>query len=381
MVVLIYDRAHPALQGGAGGVTLWSRLCQIETIIAAQIGVECETIGMGRIMAETTRYSDKRLKDAFYAYVLLSEPVTFNTREVIAAVRAGYPGLSWTDKLDMDTTGTTGSIVIAPYFCGTADGAEPRMITLTSEPGRCVVSGWDDVLRKSYPVFPKGHEAVARHQTFLRITVESHDTTLAARFDAARRMTCFAAHFAALPACTGVYLPGADLVIPPGDCVGAAAMAVKGETPILHWITLVPTPLPDAANPLEWSVQSVGLAAFTGYEVFMPKVRMLPGEAAKWVYAAITMIMDRGHVFTDSDTMGMEGGDLRIRIRWMAEGKLGAQTDMWALFHPTHSSVDDVAIFGPHSRAPAPPGIDASNRGNPNSLRQKLYSLVAGGRR
>jgi hypothetical protein len=331
-------------------------------------------------MTETIRYSDKRRQDAFYAYVLLSEPVTFNTRDAITAVRTGYPGLTWTDKLDMNTTGTTGSIMLAPYFCGATDGAEPRMITLTSEPGRCAVQGWDSVLRKSYPIFPTGAEAVAGHRTFLRITVESHDTTLAARFDAARRMTCFAAVFARLPTCTGVYLPGADLIMSPGDCIRAAAMAIKGETPIMYWMTLVPTPLPDAANPLEWSVQSIGLAAFTGCEVFMPKVRMLPGEAAKWVYAAITMIMDRGHVFTDSDTMGVDGDDLRIRLRWMPEGKLGAQTDMWALFHPRHSAMDDVVVFGPHSRPPAPAGVDASLRGNPQSLRDKLYALVAGGR-
>lgn len=332
-------------------------------------------------MTESTRYSDKRLKGAFYAYVLLSEPVTFNTREVMAAMRAAYPGLTWTDKLDMNTNATTGQIVLAPYFCGATDGAEPRMITLTSEPGRCVVQGWDDVLRKSYPVFADGADAVTRHRTFLRITVESHDTTLAARFDAARRMNCLAAAFATLPACTGVYLPGADLIISPKDCIRAAAMAVKGETPIMHWMTLVPAPLPDAARPEGWAVQSVGLAAFTGFEVWMPKARMLPGEAATWVYTAITMIMDRGHVFTDSDTMGLEGDDLRIRLRWMPEGMHGAQTDMWVLFHPTLSTLDDVAAFGPRSRPPAPAGVNNQYRGNPNSLRNKLYALVAGGRR
>jgi hypothetical protein len=46
-------------------------------------------------MTTPERYSDKRLKDNFTAYVLLSERIQFRFPEIWEAVREDYPDLAW----------------------------------------------------------------------------------------------------------------------------------------------------------------------------------------------------------------------------------------------------------------------------------------------
>ena len=144
--------------------------------------------------------------------------------------------------------------------------------------------------------------------------------------------------------------------------------------------SLAHVPVPDGTDPVPVSAQSIGVAAFTGYELIMPVVPLPPGEVVQWVYAGTRMVLERGHEFRDSNTMGIEGDDLKIRIRHVPEGKHGAQTDMWALLHPK-SKVDEIKMFGPRTGMPPPPGFNNEFRGDEDSLRKRLYALVAGGRR
>ena len=96
-------------------------------------------------MADAERYSDKRLKDGFYASNLLSEPLQFRTGEILATVREGYPALVWTDSLNMDTPFDTSRFGLGVFFSQKSDVPEPSMTRLTCMPGKLEVN-WDDIL-------------------------------------------------------------------------------------------------------------------------------------------------------------------------------------------------------------------------------------------
>lgn len=323
------------------------------------------------------RYSEKRLADSFTVYVLFSDELEFLPSEILEAVREDYPGLSWTDELGFNMPIKTGTVGLGAFFSDDSEESEPRIVHMNSMPGRCDVD-WEPLFYKSRAIFPEAEDAVARHKTYLSITVGSVDSSLAARFDAARRATCLSSVFAKLPICTAVYFPSGDTVVKPENWVKAAETAMEAEVPIAEWITFGIEPVPDGKEPVPISVQTIGMAAFNGHEVLMPLVRAEPPEVVKWVFGATILLLEYGHEFKDSNTLGLEGEtDPKIRIRHMSEGMMDVQTDVWALIHP-NSTVDEIAVFGERTGTPPPPGYDNSVRGDPNSLKNKLYSFVAG---
>ncbi len=329
-------------------------------------------------MTKVERYSDTRLKNGFFAYILLSEPLQFRTGEILAAVREDYPSLVWTDSLNMDTPFDTNSFGLGVFFSQKSDVPEPSMTRLTSIKGLLEVN-WDDVLWKSRYTNPGGKAAVAAHVNHLCISLESVDSTLPARFDAARRLTCLAAVFAKLPTCTGVYLPSADQLVTPANWVTAADVAIKAEFPSLQWMSLAVNRFKDPGETDLVTVNTIGLAAFTGTEVAMPKTRLPAGDAAKWVHSAAVMLAQYGHKFVDGDTLGPDHLPDKVRLRFAPEGKHGMQTDTWVLFHP-NCMLDEMAMFGERSRPPAPAGVKNQIRGDEGWLGKKLYAFVAGGR-
>jgi hypothetical protein len=329
-------------------------------------------------MADAERYSDKRLKDGFYAYILLSEPLQFRTGEILAAVREDYPSLVWTDSLNMDTPFDTSQFGLGVFFSQKTDVPEPSMTRLTCIPGKLQVN-WDDILWKSRFTNPQGKAAVAAHVNHLCISLESVDSSLAARFDAARRLTCMAAVFAKLPTCLGVYFPSADQLVTPENWAKAADTALKAEFPSLQWMSLAVNRFAGPDDTEMTTVNTIGLAAFTGTEVVMAKTKLPPAEAVKWVHAAAVMLVELGHKFVDGDTLGPEGQPDRVRLRFAKEGLHGMQTDCWFLIHPD-SAVDEFELFGERSRPPAPKGVDNSIRSENGWLGKKLYAFVAGGR-
>lgn len=329
-------------------------------------------------MAEAERYSDTRLKNGFFAYILLSEPLQFRTGEILAAVNEDYPTLVWTDSLNMDTPFDTNSFGMGVFFSQKSDVPEPSMTRLTAVGGRLQVN-WDDVLWKSRYTTPDGKAAVAAHVNHLCISLASVDSTLPARFDAARRLTCLAAVFAKLPTCTGVYFPSADQLVTPANWVSAADTAIIAKFPSLQWISLAINRFADAGGDDLVTVNTIGLAAFNGTEIVMPKTRLPAGNAAQWVHAAAVMAVELGHRFVDGDTLGAKGLPDSFRLRFVPEGKHGMQTDCWFLIHPKFA-LDEFALFGERSRPPAPKGGDNSVRSDEGWLGKKLDAFVAGGR-
>lgn len=329
------------------------------------------------------RYSEKRLQDDFTAYVLFSEPLQGRVEEIFAAAAEDYPGVDWSTFQmggDMiDTRSVTLSTDLGMVGTGETSGNRGRT-TFMGHPGRCDVD-WPDIIGKSRIIFPEGGDAVARHTDYLSVSVgcPKGETSVAARFDAARRLTCLAAIFAKLPICLGVYFPNGDTLVTPENSVQAAATAMRGEIPVTEWMTIFVNFFEDAETPLPVTVSTIGLAAFNGHELVLPQARLAGPEAVKWIWCTVKMLLEAGHEFVDSNTLGVEGEGKPIRIRHLAEGDHGAQTDQWILIHET-SLVDEMKLFGPRTGTPPPPGYDNSIMRSYDDLKNKLYSYVAGGR-
>ncbi|PIE08778.1 MAG: hypothetical protein CSA74_00600 [Rhodobacterales bacterium] len=335
------------------------------------------------------RYSDKRLAEGFSVYVLFTEPVSFSNRDILDALREDFPELAWSDMVAeggitpgvLDGMHSTGEVLVTSLFPGGEEN-QPRMIPMLSTPGRCDID-WDHMCAKNRLTFPEAKAAVDRHRTYIHLMVNSVDDTLEARFDAARRATCIGAVFASLPVATAVYFPNGDTVVAPDKWVGAAKVALKGEVPFFQWINLGVEPVPDGQAPVPVTVQTIGVAAFTGHEMLLPLARIPPAEAAELVIGAAVLHLQYGNDFTDGDTLGPEDNpELKLRIRHAKEGLLGLQTDNWVFLHPKSVLAPrEEELFGKRPGMPPPPGMDLRNFGDPDSLRNKLYALVAGPRR
>jgi hypothetical protein len=328
-------------------------------------------------MADTAnapqRYSDKRLNDSFTAYVLLSEAIQFLPEEIFAAVAEDYPGLEWNLGLSVAPPFDSSKISIATYFGGNGPSALHGLISMISSPGPIGIP-MEEMIAKSRFVFPEARQAIATHSSCLSISVSSTDTSLPARFEAAKRMNCLTAVFAKLPTCKAIYFPSADVILPPHSWLDGANTAMKGEFPAFQWINYIISPygeIPPPGGQHTFTVSTIGCAAFNGHEICLPAVQMDRTEALKLVYAAIMMLLQYGNEFKDSDTMGDDPKTMKVRIRHWAEGVRGAQTDIWTLFHPS-SVLDDIALFGARTGKPPPPGFDNSTSGQEGWLRQRL---------
>ncbi|MEL6169878.1 MAG: hypothetical protein AAFR35_14410 [Pseudomonadota bacterium] len=334
-------------------------------------------------MTETAeRYSETRIKDSFTAYVLFSEPLRGTISEVMAAVSDDYPGLDWSsEQLGQDVFDTRGVTLSTDLSGMSRSDLTPRGRTsFIGSPGRCEID-WAPIIGKARFIFPDAQAAVDRHTDYLSVSVDSPsgDTSIAARFDAARRVTCIAAVLAKLPTALGVYFPNGDTLVTPENWVKAAETAMKGEVPLEAWVTFFLAFFDAPPEPLPVTVSTVGVAAFTGHEIVLPKARLEPVEAVKYVYGAGYLLLQAGHEFVDSDTLGVEGGAEKLRIRHVQEGRFEAQTDQWVLIHPS-SGIDDVEMFGERSRKPPPPGTANEIMNSPDTLKNRLYSFVSGAR-
>ncbi len=321
------------------------------------------------------RYSEKRVSESFTIYVLFSEPLEATFSELIEAAAEDYPGLDWTHENVGTEKINTRDVTMAVDFSIT----DPKKggLRIVGMPGRCEFD-WQPVIGNSCLIFPNGNIAVDRHTDHMSITVNSpkDDTSVAARFDAARRMTCLGAVLAKLPIALGVYFPNGDTLVQPHKWVEAADTAMKGEIPVLEWMTLFVSRFDEPPMPLPVTVSTIGLAAFNGHEIVMPRARMDPGEAAHWVYCTVRMLLEADNVFVDGDTLGVEAGKKPIRIRHVKEGTHDAQTDQWCLLHAS-SDIDEAKLFGPRPRPPAPEGYDNSQMANFDTLKNKLYAFHA----
>ena len=334
------------------------------------------------------RYSDKRMSEDFTAYVLFSEPLEGTFGEIIAAAAEDYAGLDWDHQaLGPDRINTRGVTLCVDFGSESPTRGSVKMIGV---PGPCDVS-WDDTYLKNRLVFPHAKDVVGRHTDHLSISVSSArgdgsaETLFARRFDAVRKLTCLVAVLAKLPITTAVYFPNGDTLLPPSVWEKAAEDAMKGEIPLLGWINFVVNAFDEPPEPLPITVSTIGLAAFNGHEIIMPRMRMLWPKAMEFAHVTTRMLIEGDHTFADSNTLGHEAGKPEFRIRHAAEGRQlrfpdgihRPQTDQWWLFHET-CDLDDIDIFGPRTGKPPPPGYDNSIHGDMDRLKKSLYRFHAG---
>lgn len=124
-------------------------------------------------------------------------------------------------------------------------------------------------------------------------------------------------------------------------------------------------------------VGSIGCAAFDGHAVLMPTARVAPMTGARYVASAVKTMPERGHQCRDGDTLGFGPDPAPRRVRRAVEGRFGNQTDARALVPPQFIR-DEIAVFGPRAMQPAPDGSVRKERGDPASLKRRLYAVVAG---
>ncbi len=314
------------------------------------------------------RYTEKRLNEDFTVYILFEDQLEASFAEVLDAAAEDYPALDWTFSPLGPFPINTRQPTIAVDTTG--------QVKIIGMPGRCDVD-WTHAVHHARLTFPQAEEVIARHTDYIGITFTGPegDTSTPARFRAAQYMTCLSAVLAKLPIASAVYFPSATAIMPPERWVRAADQAVEGKVPVLEWITFAIHAFDEPPEPLPITVSTIGLAAFLGRELVMPRVRLPFPEAVTFMCGASSMVLDADHTFRDGDTMGLSSDDKAFRIRECAEGQHGAQTDQWWFFH-TSTDLDHIELFGESKRPAPPPDMDNSFEGDFETLRQRLSARL-----
>ncbi|MEM8850521.1 MAG: hypothetical protein AAGE03_10860 [Pseudomonadota bacterium] len=169
--------------------------------------------------------------------------------------------------------------------------------------------------------------------------------------------------------------PSADLVVTPNRWLHGVQLARKGQLPLSEWFNIVWTFGGGFGARELWSASTVGLAAFTGHEINVPRAPVSVATMGQVTGMAARMLVEAGHVFHDFDTLDGEGEPAKWRIRHMAETPDGPQTDLWVLLHP-EADIQEDAVFGPRPLPFAPTVTDNPISGDWTSLHRGLEGLM-----
>ncbi len=131
--------------------------------------------------------SDDKNKPGFSAYVLLSEPIQFNTLEIVEALAEDYPSLEAVELFAK--TGEAGfecdtdEFVTAPLAF--VDGEDANPVMLIRLPG---YGTWDPatIPTRQMILCPDLKAALARNRSYICVTVGAKSADLIDRFRAAR---------------------------------------------------------------------------------------------------------------------------------------------------------------------------------------------------
>jgi len=305
------------------------------------------------------RFSEKRMQEAFSAVVLFNGPLQFRISDVFAAGEKEFPELirphpDLASAMDDPLYDTAAKIPMAPMML--ADECSASVVNIFSLTGGRFPDAQDTAIRSAI-TFPEAQQAWDDHKSYLYISAGGPNADLVDRFRAAQLTSAVAALFASDPTCVGVLFPTGDVIVSPQEWQQAARIAAEGYWPLAQWISFRLSGQ-KLANGVHFGCQSIGMAAFNGFESHFAMAPVEPAEAASYAYSVCHMLLDGGSAFMDSDTMGVENSDEQIRIRLLQEGAK-VQTDTWVLLHP-QSPIDEKSVFGERSGQPPPPGTDNS---------------------
>ena len=300
---------------------------------------------------------------SFSVDVLLSEPLHFDLDEIVSAVNEDFPSCQIRDPgINPTQSIKTDEVVIAVLEpVDPQDGGMIKLIGAGFPDEEFRNADHTEALWRSGGF---GQAEVAAYKSYIHISVDPVDDTLASRFRAARILSVVSAVFAKLPITLAIYNAWTHHFIRPAQWVEDAATAVKGEWPLTSWVSYR-VGWNNAPGQAQHAVGfTTGLKAFLPYELHMESAPIKPTDVLQMLYGAAWMPLQGGSVYEDGNTVGVEEG-IRYRLR-----KRPGQDDVFVLLHPD-SPVDEVAVFGPNPKTPAPmtePYINRPKKGFMQSL-------------
>ena len=310
------------------------------------------------------------------AYILLSEPLHFNTTEIEEALLQDYPSLDIRPEtaLSMAQSCDTDQFITTPLLLG-AGGADTGIISLIRLPG---YGTWDpDQLTPWQRLrFPDVTDALAKNASYICVSVGNQGDDDTAKFRAARLCSCLTALFAKLPIALAVYWEPADHFLRPADAVAMADRALADDFPMDQWVGLSLGRAQHEGIDLSSGITR-GLQHLKGVEVSLAAAPVDLETAANMLVTTSAMLTSYGHTFKDGDTLGHEGQppEESLRIRRIPQGVNDSVCDVWLLVHP-QSPVDHNAILGPTNSQPAPEGETPRMRSQMGFFKR----LIRGGR-
>lgn len=327
------------------------------------------------MMSDNT-INDNDTKVSFDAYILLSEPIQFNTLEIAQALAEDYPSLEATemfakgdaDGFDCDTD----QFVTAPLMM--VDGQDANTVLLVRLPG---YGTWDPngIHPRQMIGCPEIKTALAQNKSYICVSVSTESEALTDRFRAARLSSCVAAVFARLPVALAVYWENGDHFLSPDVVVKMADQAVSGDWPVQEWIGQNLSRNTAYDPPAAQSCTN-GLRQFLDYEISFAGAPVGLDEAAQMLWATSTMALAYGNKFEDGHTVGMEGlaPEESYRIRLAPKGFQGSQHDMVVLFHPK-AYPDHEEMFGTLDLRPHPDPKQRNVQPNKGFFRRMLQGM------
>lgn len=315
-------------------------------------------------------------KASFAAYILLSEPIQFNTLEIAEALAEDYPSLEATELFaksgqegfDCDTD----QFITAPLMM--VDGQDKNTVLLVRLPG---YGTWDPAAIPPRQMIncPNIKDALARNRSYICVSVSTRSDDLTDRFRAARLASCVAAVFARLPVALAAYWESGDHFLSPEAVVNMADKAVSGDWPTKEWIGQ------NLARDISFdppAAQSCtnGLRHFLDYEISYAKAPVGLDEAAMWLWSTSEMALAFGNKFEDGHTIGLEGvapKDSHL-LRRAPKGFQGSEHELLVMFHPK-SYANHEEMFGPHNLRPHPNPEEAYVQPNYGFFKRMLHGM------
>ncbi len=313
------------------------------------------------------RNSDAARQACFSVYVWFDQPLDFSLDEIAVALGEDYPEMrGWQPMLPGYTMPPISTEDVIVGCLTNDDPVEGGLMSFSGVPG--ALSGELVAATPLVSGFESGRPPAAKFRRYVSITIDSKEHDIASRFRAMRALTCLTAVLAGLPTCVAVYHYSARLLVAPGTWVGAAKTAVRGEWPLPAW-TAYRYFGQDGDVP-QIGCASHGLAAFTGHDVTFMPAPVSRADATLYVLGAQWMLTTSNNQFADGDTMGLEGSDEKLRLRFVQESS-EQDVDRWMVFHPG-CPIDDVEMYGDRQGRPRSPDTNREQHADPDFFRRLL---------
>ncbi|KJZ21185.1 DUF4261 domain-containing protein [Loktanella sp. S4079] len=290
-------------------------------------------------------------KVGFSVDLLFSEPLQFDIAEIIEAVNEDYPSCQIADPgFNPHPRVNTGAVALAIFKPREPhDGVDIKMIGAGFPDENFRHADHTETFWRSRGF---GQEELARHQSYISVSVDAVDDSLASRFRAARLLNVVTAVFAKLPITLAIYCKWTGHFVSPSEWIAAADQAIKGDWPLTAWVSYrAAWAMPPGPDQKIATGYTTGVSQFMPFELQMEAAPLDPSEVLPMLASSVWMALQGGSKLNDGDTIGAEGG-IRYRIR-KRENTAGDGPDLVVLLHPD-SPIDELKEFGPRPGIPTP---------------------------